>query len=194
MEFSRLPKSCPRLNGDTPPRRTFSQYDNDLAHSAQRLIAPVEPAKEIVMFRPMLVVLVCLVATLSASQTASPANQSSEKKLRIVRIANVNPTSGAQMYQSYCASCHGAQGKGNGPAVEFLQTPAPDLTKLSLMNGGEYPEARVFAKLRHSSPSGSEASLTMPDWDRLFRNLHSNQSQVNLREYNLTTYIQSLQE
>lgn len=148
------------------------------------------------MLRPMLVILVCLLATLSASQTRPVANDQSQsgKKLKIVHIANVDPTSGAQMYQSYCASCHGAQGKGNGPAVEFLQTPAPDLTKLSLMNGGEYPEARVFAKLRHSSPSGSEASLTMPDWDRLFRNLHSNQSQVNLREYNLTTYIQSLQE
>ena len=146
------------------------------------------------MLRPMLVVLVCLAATLSASQTPSSANQSPEKKLKIVHIANVNPTSGAQMYQSYCASCHGAQGKGNGPAVEFLQTPAPDLTKLSLMNGGEYPEARVFAKLRRSSHSGDNASLTMPDWDRLFRSLHFDRSYVNLREYNLTTYIQSLQE
>jgi len=144
----------------------------------------------------MLVILVCLLATLSASQPQSSANEQSVpgKKLKIVHIANVDPTSGAQMYQSYCASCHGTQGKGNGPAVEFLKTPPPDLTRLSLINGGEYPEARVLARLRRSPHSGSEASLTMPDWDRLFRSLHSGQSQVNLREYNLTTYIQSLQE
>ena len=148
------------------------------------------------MLRPMLVILVCLLATLSASQPQSSANEQSVpgKKLKIVHIANVDPTSGAQMYQSYCASCHGTQGKGNGPAVEFLKTPPPDLTRLSLINGGEYPKARVLAKLRRSPHSGSEASLTMPDWDRLFRSLHSGQSQVNLREYNLTTYIQSLQE
>lgn len=146
------------------------------------------------MLRPMLVILACLVATFSASQTPSSANQSPEKKLKIVHIANVDPTSGAQMYQSYCASCHGTEGNGNGPAVEFLKTPAPDLTRLSLMNGGEYPEARVIAKLRRSSHSQSEATLTMPDWDRLFRSLHSDRSYVNLREYNLTTYIQSLQE
>ena len=148
------------------------------------------------MLRPMLVIFVCLLATLSASQPQSSANEQSVpgKKLKIVHIANVDPTSGAQMYQSYCASCHGTQGKGNGPAVEFLKTPPPDLTRLSLINGGEYPEARVFAKLSRSPHPQGEASLTMPDWDRLFRSLDSSRSQVNLRAYNLTAYIQSLQE
>lgn len=148
------------------------------------------------MLRPMLVIFVCLLATLSASQSQFSASDQSVpgKKLKIVHIAYVDPTSGAQMYQSYCASCHGTQGKGNGPAVEFLKTPPPDLTRLALMNGGEYPDAVVLAKLRLSPHSEREASLRMPDWDHLFRSLDPDRSQVSLRTYNLTTYIQSLQE
>jgi mono/diheme cytochrome c family protein len=35
------------------------------------------------------------------------------------------------MFKEYCASCHGADAKGHGPAVRALKVAPPDLTMLS---------------------------------------------------------------
>jgi mono/diheme cytochrome c family protein len=42
-------------------------------------------------------------------------------------------------FQSSCASCHGADGKGNGPVSEQLKVPPPDLTLLAKKNNGGLP-------------------------------------------------------
>jgi mono/diheme cytochrome c family protein len=41
------------------------------------------------------------------------------------------PRHGEAMYAQYCASCHGATGKGDGPAAALLPAPT-DLTKSDL--------------------------------------------------------------
>ena len=38
---------------------------------------------------------------------------------------------GKAEFQSSCASCHGTDGKGNGPVSEQLKVPPPDLTILA---------------------------------------------------------------
>ena len=35
---------------------------------------------------------------------------------------------GKDSFMAYCAVCHGADGRGNGPAAPALKTPVPDLT------------------------------------------------------------------
>ena len=37
---------------------------------------------------------------------------------------------GAVLYLTYCESCHGVGGEGNGPAAASLRTPPTDLTRL----------------------------------------------------------------
>ncbi|MEO8223448.1 MAG: c-type cytochrome [Gammaproteobacteria bacterium] len=39
--------------------------------------------------------------------------------------------SGAQLFQRFCASCHGPAGYGDGPVVESLNVVIPDLTRLA---------------------------------------------------------------
>ena len=46
--------------------------------------------------------------------------------------------SGKETYTQYCASCHGADARGNGPAAIALKTPPPDLTTLSNRHGGKF--------------------------------------------------------
>src|ERR1039457_4011137 len=48
---------------------------------------------------------------------ASP--QSSSQQKEPVRRADI--TSGKNMFVNYCASCHGVDGKGNGPAAVALK-------------------------------------------------------------------------
>ena len=52
------------------------------------------------------------------------------------------------MFKQYCASCHGLDAKGHGPAVPALKVPPPDLTSLTKNNHGKFPEPRVFQAIK----------------------------------------------
>lgn len=43
-----------------------------------------------------------------------------------------------------CAGCHGMFGEGDGPVGPMLNTQAPDLTTISLRNGGAFPYLDVI--------------------------------------------------
>ena len=48
-------------------------------------------------------------------------------------------TDGAQLFKTWCASCHGLTGQGNGALAPMLKQAVPDLTQLAAKNGGVYP-------------------------------------------------------
>ncbi|MFN3937993.1 MAG: c-type cytochrome [Gemmobacter sp.] len=55
--------------------------------------------------------------------------------------------SGRALYADYCAACHGAEGRGDGPAATGLRPAPTDLTRLAARNRGVYPEVRVMGKI-----------------------------------------------
>ena len=71
------------------------------------------------------------------------ADQSNGKV--IVPVNKTNPTDGKQMYTSYCAPCHGVDGRGHGPVAAALRQPPTDLTGLAKANHGKYPDTHVIA-------------------------------------------------
>ena len=50
--------------------------------------------------------------------------------------------SGAELFERFCASCHGASARGDGPVAPSLSTAVPDLTGITLRYG-EFPAALV---------------------------------------------------
>jgi len=48
--------------------------------------------------------------------------------------------SGAETFHRFCASCHGAEGIGNGPVAAALPIMVPDLTKLRDRLGKDYKD------------------------------------------------------
>ena len=54
---------------------------------------------------------------------------------------------GAEDFANYCASCHGAGGKGDGPAAADLEKKPADLTQLSARNGGVFPIVAVMNQI-----------------------------------------------
>lgn len=42
---------------------------------------------------------------------------------------------GEKSYKTYCLSCHGEKGKGDGPAAKSLKPPPPDFTKGKFKHG-----------------------------------------------------------
>ncbi len=110
-------------------------------------------------------------------------------------ITPTSPTSGVEMFKSYCASCHGTDGKGSGPAAAALKTAPANLTILAAHNGGKFPEMKVYGAIKGDSNTPAHGSKEMPVWGSMFQAMsHGDQGQVQLRISNLTKYIASIQE
>jgi mono/diheme cytochrome c family protein len=52
---------------------------------------------------------------------------------------------GKDLYGSYCASCHGMDGKGGGPASAAMKVSPPDLTSINKRHKGKFPATQEGA-------------------------------------------------
>jgi mono/diheme cytochrome c family protein len=101
---------------------------------------------------------------------------------------------GEQIYKQYCATCHGADARGNGPLAAVLKTPPPDLTTLSKRHAGKFPYDYVADVIRFGPGVSAHGSSDMPTWGPIFRFFDKrNESVVRQRIKNLCDYLASLQ-
>lgn len=105
-----------------------------------------------------------------------------------------SPASGSEMYRAYCASCHGAEGLGNGPVAEHLKLAVPNLTVLARNHQGTFPAARVEQVIRGEVGVKSHGMKDMPVWGPFFLAIdHSQEPVVRIRVANLTRHLEGLQ-
>ena len=123
------------------------------------------------------------------------AQENASTEIKHVPIKQTSPASGKQMYQTYCAVCHGTEGTGNGPAAEALKVPPTDLSTLAAKSGGKYPSLKVAAIIRGEETRPAHGSKAMPVWGQLFWGMSGgHEAEVQQRVANLNTYIESLQK
>jgi mono/diheme cytochrome c family protein len=101
---------------------------------------------------------------------------------------------GQNLFKSYCASCHGQLGKGDGPAAKSLKPPPSDLTRLAQQNGGTFPSdevRKIIDGRRRTKPHGTQ----MPEWGDAFTRTttDTDEHSVARRIEGLVKYIESLQ-
>jgi mono/diheme cytochrome c family protein len=102
--------------------------------------------------------------------------------------------SGQRTYQLFCASCHGENGKGNGPTAKYLKVPPPDLTSLAKRHDGKFPYDEVTKTLRLGTEPSAHGSSDMPVWGPIFQYFDDkNEGIVRQRIDNLCKYLASLQ-
>ena len=102
--------------------------------------------------------------------------------------------SGEVMYKQFCAACHGARARGNGPAASILKVRPPDLTTLAKRHGGKFPYEYVSSILRFGPGSSAHGSSDMPTWGPIFQTINGKSDPaVQDRIRNLTDYLASLQ-
>lgn len=114
----------------------------------------------------------------------------------IVPVARTYANDGRQMYMSYCASCHGVDGKGYGPMAPALKRQPADLTVLSRNNGGRFPAEHVNAVLQFGEEPAEHGTPEMPVWGPVLARMDVNAPQPEMRALrvsNLGRYLQSLQ-
>lgn len=118
-----------------------------------------------------------------------------KKVIKKVATPQTSAASGEEMYVSYCAVCHGKDGKGDGPAASALKTAPTDLTTLARKNNGKYPSLHVFHTIAGEENVPAHGSQDMPVWGPPFRTLSGGSAaEVQMRITNLTNFVESLQE
>ena len=71
---------------------------------------------------------------------------------------------GKRLFIGYCASCHGSDAKGDGVVAAVLAIPVPDLTTLSLGNGGVFPAEWVYETIDGRAEVIAHGARDMPVW------------------------------
>jgi len=87
---------------------------------------------------------------------------------------------GREMYLKYCASCHGNEGKGDGPVSRDFKLKVPNLTLLRSKNKGTYPLDRVMSSIDGSRAVRGHGTRNMPVWGEVFRQEHEKEKYTEL--------------
>lgn len=82
--------------------------------------------------------------------------------------ASVSEEIGEASFMVNCAVCHGANGSGNGPILDFLKSAPADLTGLSERNGGQFPFKRVYEVIADADQNRGHGTSEMPIWGNRF--------------------------
>ena len=130
---------------------------------------------------------VVVMSILAAAQGQKPA-------VKHAPAPQTSAASGKEMFMAYCASCHGADAKGDGPAATALKNPPADLTALAKTNDGKYPTDKVMSVLRGQANLAAHGTQEMPVWGKVFWKMsQGHEGEVQQRIANLSHYIESLQ-
>jgi len=108
-------------------------------------------------------------------------------------------SAGQLEYQQYCVSCHGAEGRGNGPTASILTVKPADLTQLSKTHGGQFPFWQMYLIIdgRAPTPIKGHGTPEMPVWGKQFQMEESGaagSAQTRGKILQLVYYLQSIQE
>ena len=96
---------------------------------------------------------------------------------------------------TYCASCHGPSGHGDGPVGEALPVRPPNLALLAKRNGDQFVAARIERLIDGRDVMTAHGTMEMPIWGDAFRDREglSDQS-VKVRIEAIVRYLASIQE
>ena len=132
----------------------------------------------------ILILLLAVAATTAQEATSDMATDSTEVIM------------GRQSFRSYCATCHGPEGRGDGPVGEYLNIPPADLTQVSQRNDGEFPLEEVVKTIDGRESKRGHGSSDMPVWGDAFKLTRDDPDEEAVRNKieELARFIESIQE
>ncbi len=127
--------------------------------------------------------------TLAVLVVAAAAAEGDEKfsYAKIVR--------GKSLYGTWCVSCHGDEGKGDGPVGPHLRPEPSDLTLLSKKNGGVFPFDSVSAMVDGRKRVPGHGSKDMPVWGDAFHVVDEEGGEEGVKQKinDLVHFVRSIQ-
>jgi len=125
--------------------------------------------------------------------TGSALQEQPSKSQEKSPVRLIHSVKGPDLFYSYCASCHGADGKGHGPVAPALVSKLPDLTTIAERSGGIFPDQRVRKIIAGDEILMSHGSRDMPLWGPIFHQVEEDRDLGEVRLQNLTKYLESIQ-
>lgn len=112
---------------------------------------------------------------------------------------DVMQMSGLEMYQSFCASCHGVGAEGDGPVAPLVKIRVPDLTRIAQRDGGEFPTEDVRRTIDGRFDRPAHGPRDMPVWGWQFYrsetpNDPAERARVDALIERLVQYLRSIQK
>ncbi|HXK23300.1 MAG TPA: c-type cytochrome [Myxococcota bacterium] len=105
---------------------------------------------------------------------------------------------GRGVFEQYCASCHGVDGKGGGEFAKYLKTPPPDLTLIAKRRGGNFPETELAGWIDGRDPFPGHGTREMPIWGQRFDSVvpgtTAKQASIRHEVILLVAYLRSIQQ
>jgi len=134
------------------------------------------------------------IAFVAAAFVVSAAIAGAQTRVKTEPMKPTSAANGKQMFDSYCAACHGTDAKGTGPAASALKKAPADLTKISARNGGTFPDVRVRRFIEGVDEVAAHGSRDMPMWGELFRSTGPDAATATIRVNVLAEYLKSMQQ
>ena len=102
---------------------------------------------------------------------------------------------GRELFKLYCATCHGASARGDGPLAEDLRRRPPDLTQFAKQNGGQFPAALVHRIVDGRQRVKLDGGPEIPVCGDAFRIREGlNEQAMNARIEAIVQFLASIQE
>ena len=105
------------------------------------------------------------------------------------------PYSGSGDYQAYCASCHGANARGDGVIAKSLKKRPADLSQLTRRNNGIFPGEKIAKTIDGRMPGSPHGDADMPAWGDVFAKSRESEGPENaaVRIGTLVRFLEALQ-
>jgi len=103
---------------------------------------------------------------------------------------------GQVTFEQSCASCHGSDARGVGPASHLLAVPASDLTQLSEKYSGRFPVDELYSMIEGNEKVGAHGTREMPVWGNIWSEKDGRpvrREMVERRINELIEYLRSIQ-
>lgn len=109
--------------------------------------------------------------------------------------AIVTEATGPGLFKSYCASCHGAAAKGDGPLANSLRYHPADLTTIAKRNQGRFEKDKVHRMIDGRDPIRGHGGPDMPLWGDAFKRSGDgyDEAAVKARIDRLVDFLEGLQ-
>jgi mono/diheme cytochrome c family protein len=110
-------------------------------------------------------------------------------------VARAQEPTGASLFLTHCATCHGAEGEGGGPVASVMSISVPNLRAIAMRNGGVYPAGDVAAYIDGREQPAAHGSRTMPVWGDFLgaADAKNAEESVRTRIAALVSFIERLQ-
>lgn len=130
-----------------------------------------------------------LLVPMTATQAAAQESASQPQVEMRQRVT------GGEVFRTYCATCHGPAGRGDGPLASSMRRKPADLAEIAKRNGGEYPSEIVFRTIDGKTPVGGHGGPDMPVWGDAFARSRDGGDSGTVKERidSLVDFIRTLQ-